>query len=293
MARDNRRRRMVCWPERSRGAVLFLAVGAVAVLSILALGATSSVMQELRLAKMVSDNKVSFYAARSSIDLVRFLFADDESPGIVTLYDLRSRAVALGGKALALSFVDEESRVNIAAAPEDVVKRLPGLENEDTLAKEIAQANLTVKEELLLIEKMTPEIYNGFKNLVTVRGFGGTNINTAGDQVLAVLGCDQETIGAIKDYRNGPDGIPGTEDDLWFAMKEQIVGQLGENLSQGQRETLNKLVGTGLLSTTSDYIHIYGERGVAGENGVKPSGATSFKAIMNLATGNIVSWGEE
>jgi type II secretory pathway component PulK len=273
-----------------RGAILFLAVGAIAVLSILTLGATSSVMQELKLAKTVTENASSFYVTQSAILLTRFLFADDDSPGIITLYDLRSRQIPLGEKTLGLSFVDEESRLNIAAAPKDVIERLPGMENEELLAQSIEQSLIVAKEELLLIKNMTPEIYGQIKNLVTAFGFNGVNVNTAGDQVLSVLGCDENTISAIKNYRNGPDGTPGTEDDQWFASTEEIASKLEGDLSQGQREVLGKLVGSRLMGISSDYIAIYGRWG-AGQN--QSSSARPFKVTVNLTTGAIVSWDDE
>jgi hypothetical protein len=273
-----------------RGAILFLAVGTIAVLSILALGATSSVMQELKLARAVSDNTSAFYAAQSAINLARFLFADDDSPGIITLYDLRSRQLPLGEKTLSLSFVDEESRLNINGAPKEVIKRLPGMENEELLAENIEKSSILVKEELVWVEQMTEEIYAQIKNLVTAFGFSGVNINTAGDQVLSVLGCDGDTISAIKGYRNGPDNEPGTEDDQWFASTEEIASRLESEITQGERELLGRLVASRLLGISSDYIAIHGRWG-AQTTGA--SGARPFKVVVNLTTGAIVSWDDE
>ncbi len=272
--------------RRARGAILFLAVGAIAALSILTLGVTSSVMQELRLASYVTDSTASFYAARSAIDVSRFLLAADESPGIVTLYDLRSRQIPLGDKVLNLSFTDEEGRLNMNFANRAMLGRLPGMGDDEILLDNLKAKPFKVKEEILLVDKMTPEIYRQFKNLVTVYGSGAVNINTAGDQVLALLGCDQEIIDALKQYRNGPDGIPGTEDDLWIKTPDQIVPTLGKNLSPQGLDILSALVAGRYLTTTSDYIAIYGQWG-QGRKG-RP-----FKVILNLTTGNIISWDEE
>jgi general secretion pathway protein K len=90
-------------------------------------------------------------------------------------------------------------------------------------------------EELLLIRGVTKELYDGapatgneparpgFKDLFTTRSVH-VNVNTASSIVLqTILGLDDTHVAALLTRRDGPDGIPGTEDDQPF----RSVGELG------------------------------------------------------------------
>ncbi len=97
---------------------------------------------------------------------------------------------------------------------------------------ECKDAPFSVPEELMLVKGLTEEIYDGIKDIITVYpadGDGKININTASESVLAVLaGQDFERIPTkIISYRNGPDGLPGTEDDKIFNDIRTIPAQVG------------------------------------------------------------------
>ena len=107
--------------------------------------------------------------------------------------------------------------------------------------------------ELLLIHSITPEMYwgshgegawyhqrpgmtprgqrgdmpsypVGFVDLFTPFGGGGVNINTASATVLQLIPeVDGNIAQAIINFRNGPDGAEGTEDDMPF----QNIGMIG------------------------------------------------------------------
>ena len=72
-------------------------------------------------------------------------------------------------------------------------------------------------DELLLVKGMTPKIYRAVEPYLTVYGSGAVNVQTAPEAVLAALGISSLGASAIIGYRNGPDGIAGTEDDQAFA----------------------------------------------------------------------------
>jgi len=89
-----------------------------------------------------------------------------------------------------------------------------------------------------------PEIYSGLTNFFTAISDGQVNINTADKNVLQLLlmtaGMDVDTAGTTADaiikQRDGPDGVPDTEDDTPFFNPGQliqagvpppVIGQLG------------------------------------------------------------------
>jgi type II secretory pathway component PulK len=101
--------------------------------------------------------------------------------------------------------------------------RLNGAESDDYYLKlpvpyRAHNANLESVAELLQIKGVTPAIYNGTKDrpglagLVTVRGSGPVNMNTAGPGALAALGLSTAEITEIVQSRrnNGPSpSVPG------------------------------------------------------------------------------------
>jgi general secretion pathway protein K len=100
--------------------------------------------------------------------------------------------------------------------------RLNGAESEDYYLKlpvpyRAHNANLESITELLQIKGVTPAIYNGTKDhpglaaLVTVRGSGTVNMNTAGADALRALGLSTAEITEIVQSRrnNGPYPNPG------------------------------------------------------------------------------------
>ncbi len=283
--------------KKKRGAILFLAVGAILVLSILAIGATSSVLAELRLARFVTDSNLSFYPAFSVVQAMKTVFLNDTSPMNVTLYDLRSREMPFDDKTVYADFSDEESRINIDDVPKDVLTRLPGLEGQSALVDKIYAANILVKEEVLLIDGMTQDIYDQFKGLVTTFG-GGVNINTASREVFSILGMDSNLISKIEDFRNGDDGGVGTDDDQYFSGTQEITALLEPyGLTSAQKAFLEILVSSNQLATTSDYIDfdmVLRRTGTSeGDGSVAGKKLSSFNAVVNLTTGIIVSWYEE
>jgi len=106
---------------------------------------------------------------------------------------------------------------------------------------ECKSAPFSAPEELLLVKGMTEEIYSEIKDVITVYpkdGDGKVNINTASEEVLAVIiGEEFEGLsGKIVRFRSGDDEEPGTEDDRVFKNIEAIVTQLKSPLASGGLE---------------------------------------------------------
>lgn len=274
--------------ERVAGAILFIAVGSIAILSILTLGVTSSVLQELRLAKTVTEANTSFYNAYSVLSAMNIIWANDATPGVITFYDLRERWFPFGDRTAQATFFDEEAKINVKNTSRDVLLRLPGMTGQESLADKIVAAHVSAKEELLLIDGMTQEIYNGIKDLITTFGAGAVSINTVPRDSLLVLGLGDALITPIFDFRDGPDGKEGTEDDRVFASTSEIIADLASyGLTPAQQDFLEGMINNGQLSVTSDHIGV--------NIALKKAGKAFrfFKIVVKRSTGGIVSWSEQ
>lgn len=275
--------------KKSRGAILFMAVGTVAVLSILVIGTTSAVMQQLKLAKYITDADTSCFLASSALEITRELFYNDASPYQATLYDLRKRVIPLDTVVLQVSFADEQALVNLHKADSAVLSRLPGLSDNSSFVDEIAGAgtNLAVKEDILLLAGADEEIYNKFKDEITIFGDGVVNFNTATSQTLQYLGMDEALIAKIIEFRNGDDAVEATLDDRYFDSTANIVTSLEPyGLSLEETALLNSLIASGLLATTSDFIRLHVIVGKAGKS------LAVYDIVMNLSMGKAVFWHE-
>jgi len=109
-------------------------------------------------------------------------------------------------------------------------------------------------EELLLVRGVTKEIFDGtpgtkdepghpgLKQVLTTTTTGQVNVNTASSEVLqTILGLEETQVAAILTRRDGPDGEPGTDDDLPFRSVDEFLGALGSvdaNAKQQLRQFL-------------------------------------------------------
>jgi len=188
-------------------------------------------------------------------------------------------------------FIDEGALININIVPVEVLKRLPGLDED--LAKNITEWSrrpFKRKEELLLVEGITKEIYNKFKDLITVYGAGKININTASSEVLSALGLDDELIGIIMRFRKeyiGADGKEGTDDDGAFTNAGTILSDLQRfsGLSLKQEQDLISLMN--YLSVKSEYLRFNIIPQVKGKDGIH------YCVVIHPRENKIISWSEQ
>jgi general secretion pathway protein K len=95
-------------------------------------------------------------------------------------------------------------------------------------------------DELLLIRGVTPELFHGtpatdkdparpgLADIFTAMSSGQINVNTAAPIVLqAMLGLNDVQVQAVLARRDGPDGIPGTDDDMPFQSVQEFIGTVG------------------------------------------------------------------
>lgn len=109
-------------------------------------------------------------------------------------------------------------------------------------------------EELLLVRGMTPELFHGLPveedepaqpslaELCTTMSSGRVNANTASAIVLqALLNIDDQQVESILSRRDGPDGVPGTDDDQPFRTVDEFFASIG-NLDPATRQQAQDLV---------------------------------------------------
>jgi len=190
---------------------------------------------------------------------------------------------------------DEESKININKADEEVIIRLLrittdlnrreteelaysivdwrdkdsffqhpqyGAEDSDYRARinkyESKDSDYEVIEELLLVNKMDQKTFDQIRPFVTIFGNGKVNINTAPVQVLLALGVQKYVVDNIILFRKGGDQVAGTGDDDIFLQTSTIVSRLSQmfDMSPSEIASLSNLVAAGQFTTVSENFMI-------------------------------------
>ena len=242
--------------ENKKASILVLAIWVLVVFSIMAGVLYSLASSHLRLSQAVRRRAVSNQMAVAAANYVRGYLLNAKNPMDVFIV-LRVHEQELGRGKYYCQVKDEESKININIVKTTVLGRLPGVNSE--IQEQILKARpLQSKESLLSLEGVTEEIYKSMEPLVTIYGKGAVNINTASDEVFKVLGMDDDLIRMIDSYRNGSDGILGTEDDGLFEKKSGIMADLQPfGLYAKQQATLIELSTGNLLDVSGDIFTLY------------------------------------
>ena len=183
------------------------------------------VSAQIMLVKAVEARAIGQYLAKAAY-LSAKIELKNKQDTYDTLYTLRQkREKELGQGKYSYIFMDEESRININISGVDVMKRLPGLD------EDIAQNIMTspfrpfsFTEELQLVDGIDNEIYDKFKDYITTDSNGSININTAPAAVLDAIGLNGDI---INNFRLGPDGEEATEDNGYFETVDDAVKKFG------------------------------------------------------------------
>jgi len=282
------------YPHRKRAAILFVALWTLVVLSILAIGIGSRVASQINLARYLEERLISLYLAKAAVNRTIVELEKDETPNYDTLYELRKkREKTLGKGSFKFNLSDEESLININTASQSTIEQLPGLNSElaEAIVKSRNPPNLPflLKEELLLVEGITPEIFLGFKDLITTYSEGRVNINTAGASVFSVLGMSDDLIEIILNYRKGKDGEEATEDDGEFKSAATILDRDLKDftmLTGPQERQMIELLTSNLLGVDAKNLRLNIETKVLG----KPT--KNYSVILKRPQGKIRFWQE-
>ncbi len=250
----NSRRQYLCLFQ-SKGSILIVTVWVLVAFSILSVGLYGIVSSRLTLARNLEGRIAGQYLAKAACVYFKAKRAQGQKT-FTTVSELQEKRPLqeFGRGKFVYTLQDEEGRININASPADIIARLPGF-NKD-LADKICESSLRpfhAKEELLLVEDMTEEIFNNCKDLITVYGPGSVDINTASPEVLQILGLDSSLIKIIADFRAGPDGKEGTADDGVFENTAEIINKLRAftSLFEAEEAKLVQLISQNMFSVLS------------------------------------------
>ncbi|MCM8780609.1 MAG: general secretion pathway protein GspK [Candidatus Omnitrophica bacterium] len=152
---------------------------------------------------------------------------------------------------------------------------------------EAKDAEFQILEELLLVKGMNQDNFEKLKDYITIYGDGKVNVNTASKTVLLSTGLDENIVEKIIEFRNGEDGIAGTEDDNIFDLPSNIVPRVSQiiPLSDAALARLTTIAERN-LTTNSEYFMI--------PCIVKISGTNSFFRVICVIDrqGKVIRWQE-
>lgn len=250
-------RRRYSYPSRqsrNKGSILIVTVWVMVAFSILSVGLYNVVSSRLNLSQALEGRITGQFMARAACIDFKERRAKKVS-AVDTIYELgQKQTQELGRGKFTYTLKDENSRININSASADVMARLPGFDKD--LAQKVYESALKpfhAKEELLLVEDVSEEAFNSCKDLITVYGTGGVNINTASPQIMKILGLDDSLISAISAFRAGSDGKEGTIDDGVFDDTAGIINKLrsATSLYTEQEVKLIQLISQNMFSVES------------------------------------------
>lgn len=257
--------------------------------SVLGIGVSRITSSQLRLSQRLEERLVSQHLAQAAVRHAWALRKTDETP-YDTLQELGAeQRRELGRGAFLYTMVDEERRISLNKAPQDVLARVPGLNLDAAVA--ITASTLRPfheQEELRLVEGVTSEMYEQAKAFLTIYGTGTVNINTAAPEVLKALGFDEDLIELIAAFRAGPDGGEGTADDGVFKDAGEIAGTLRAytGLFAIQEAELTRAITQGLLGVKATALTLQVETRVLG----KP--ARTYRIVLDATAEKVKRWSE-
>ncbi|MBL7085415.1 MAG: general secretion pathway protein GspK [Candidatus Omnitrophica bacterium] len=276
-------------------------------MSILAVGLGSKVSQDINVASYFQNKPQAQYLAEAAIKRAQAILEDDTNTfdslnefWVTGRYADDGESVfdkaELGNGVYSIGMVDEDRKVNINTASQDILEKLFRIAGElevddahiiassiidwrDTdsnaleggaedsfykqleISYECKDGNFQVLEELLLVRRMTNDIFLKVKDFITVYGDRKVNINTAPRLVLRALGMSEVLVDKIIFYRRGDDGIEGTQDDNVLKNSANIANDLksGVGLTEEELNKIVELTSTGLLTLSSKNFTINAE----------------------------------
>ncbi len=275
-----------------KASVLVVSLWVLVILAIFAAALASIVGTQIRF--------TNFYVRVASVlPLVNAAYKDalaERSNEMTPSFDTLAELATVKSQRLKLNtgykyfYEDESSKINLNTAKKEIIENLPGMDED--LAEAVVNSNrkpFKVKEEVLLVEGITPEIYSKFKKFVTVYGDGKININTVTSEILMILGLEQEFIELLMRFRSeyvGDDEEKGTADDGVFATTGGMLDALREVDSMSLRQEQDLLSLQAHLTTKSNYLKI----NIIPI--VKDKELEKCSVVVNTADGKILKWEE-
>jgi len=297
--------------NNKRASILVICLWAVMILSILGLGLTGLVFQEIRFAKTYQRLVFSLPIVRGALKTVFYLRQADTTPAFDTLGELaeENEVACCGGgsykyyfadkirsadksPAVASQIIDESGLVNLNTASKDMLMRLPGIDEE--LAERIVNSGLrpfSSINEVFLVEGMSRDKFILFKDLITVYGAGKININTASKAVLLALGLDDRLAEAILRFRQehkieNPDPASSKELGYGFSSSDKILDDLRAFTFLSLKQEQDLLALLSILDVRSEYLRFNVIPYSGGRQGLR------YSIVIHPASKRILSWSE-
>ena len=286
---------MVCKKKRSslrssEGFVLIQALWTLAILVLLSLALGSTTALDQRLVSYQRDRVRALYLAKAGYLRALAELERDPTPRADSYLDSWAhnpeafREAPLGPGSFTVSYVvpgqdrsagivygvvDEDRKIDVNTAPKAILAKLPGMTEEiaDALLEwRTAHKSLVVREnrpfkaleQLLLLEGMTPEVFQRLQPFVTIYSDGKVNLNTAPGEVLTALGMSEALVTKILRFRWGLDGILGTADDHNFTALASAGQELNafETLTPLEAAQLSNLITQNRLKVASSFFRV-------------------------------------
>lgn len=297
------------YPQHNKKAsILVTCLWTIMILSVLGMALTGLVFQQIKFAKAYQRIVLSLPTATAATKAVFYLRKDDLTPAYDTATELtkENKILLCENNSYKYYFVDKKSAadkteiidegalINLNTASKDVLKRLPGMDED--LADNLVISGLrpfSSINEVLLVEDITKEKFLLFKDLVTVYGTGKVNINTASKAVFLALGLDEELTDIILRFRKEhkiestiQPPPPEEEADYGFSATAKILDDLKSFASLSLRHEQDILGLLSVLDVKSEYLRF---------NVIPVSGGIEglhYSIVINPATKKILSWNE-
>lgn len=270
-----------------KGSLLVIAIWALTTFSLLGIGVARITSSQLRLVGRFEERVASAALAHAAVRHAWALRQDDKTP-YETAGELRTeQQQELGRGAFGYRLIDEESRIHLNRATQEILARVPGLNLDAAVAMTSSTLRpFHVKEELRLIEEITEPMYQQASPFLTVYGSGAVNINTAAPEVLRALGLEDRLVELIVAFRAGEDGEVGTADDGVFEEAGAIVKTLrsASPLFAAQEAVLIQLISQGLLGVRSTTFTLLVDTTLLG----RP--AQRYAIVLNAREDRIMQW---
>jgi DNA uptake protein ComE-like DNA-binding protein len=276
------------------------------VLSILGLGLSGLVFQEIRFVSTYRRLVLSLPIAKAAVKIVFAQRLQDLTPGYDTFSELATAGKVdfCGGNSYEYYFVDpasgadgqvidESGLINLNLANQEMLQRLPGLDED--LAKNIIDSGLRPFKsvnEVLLVEDIKPENFRLFKDMVTIYGSGKINVNTASKEVLLALGVDAEAVEAIlafrKEHKIDPpkDAPEDFQEEYGITSISTLITDINQSVSLGLRQEQNLISLSNWLDVKSEYLRFNVIPKFGAAKGVR------YSITIHPATNKVLAWRE-
>ena len=268
----------------SKGSVLALCLWVICFLSFLAVVLSYQVRQRLSLVKRLDERDKMHLLADAALKRSAAVIKKGPPDGYDYLQEewsdnpLIFKDVNSGGGSFSVCYndtitryglIDEERKINLNTASQEVIERLfrLGLGMDEMQAQELAasikdwrdeDSELSIPvgsaedfhyrglkypydakddyfeslDELLLVNGMTMEIFERIKDYVTIWGSGEVNVNTAAREVLLAVGLNQGLADKILSFRMGNDEQVGG----FFSSLSEVSSKISQAYSLSDSE---------------------------------------------------------